>query len=50
MDDRDIDTSDMPALEQEQLARFVPAKLLNRSLFRPVKIPVKMNYDADVLE
>ena len=50
MDDRDIDTSDMPALAQEQLARFVPAKLLNRSLFRPVKIPVKVNYDADVLE
>jgi uncharacterized protein (DUF4415 family) len=50
MKDTDIDTSDMPALTQEQLARFVPAKLLNRSLYRPVKIPVKMNYDADVLE
>ena len=48
--DEDIDLSDMPALSQEQLARFVPAKLLNRSLYRPVKIPVKINYDADVLE
>jgi len=50
MKNKDIDTSDMPALTQEQLARFVPAKLLNRSLYRPVKIPVKINYDADVLE
>jgi uncharacterized protein (DUF4415 family) len=48
--DKDIDFSDMPALTQEQLARFMPAKLLNRSLYRPVKIPVKVNYDADVLE
>ena len=50
MRDTDIDLSDMPALTQEQLARFVPAKLLNRSLYRPVKVPVKINYDADVLE
>jgi uncharacterized protein (DUF4415 family) len=50
MQDKDIDFSDMPAMTQEQLARFVPAKLLNRSLYRPVKIPVKINYDADVLE
>jgi len=50
MRDKDIDVSDMPALTQEQLARFVPAKLLNRSLYRPVKVPVKINYDADVLE
>ena len=50
MRDSDIDFSDMPALNQEQLARFVPAKLLNRSLYRPVKVPVKINYDADVLE
>ena len=50
MQDKDIDFSDMPELTQEQLARFVPAKLLNRSLYRPVKIPVKINYDADVLE
>ena len=48
--DKDIDTSDMPALTQEQLARFLPAKLLNRSLYRPVKIQVKINYDADILE
>ena len=50
MDDQDIDISDMPALTQEQLARFIPAKLLNRSLYRPLKIPVKINYDADILE
>ena len=50
MRDKDIDVSDMPALTQEQLARFIPAKLLNRSLYRPVKVPVKINYDADVLE
>ena len=50
MKDKDIDTGDMPALTQEQLAMFVPAKLLNRSLYRPVKIPVKINYDADVIE
>jgi uncharacterized protein (DUF4415 family) len=48
--DKDIDLSDMPALTGEQLARFVPAKLLNRSLYRPVKVPVKINYDADILE
>jgi uncharacterized protein (DUF4415 family) len=48
--DKDIDTSDMPALTKKQLARFLPAKLLNRSLYRPVKIPVKINFDADVLE
>jgi uncharacterized protein (DUF4415 family) len=50
MKDEDIDVSDMPALTQEQMARFVPAKLLNRSLYRPVKVPVKINYDADILE
>jgi uncharacterized protein (DUF4415 family) len=48
--DKDIDVSDMPPLTAEQLARLVPAKLLNRSLYRPVKIPVKINYDADILE
>ena len=50
MRDEDIDLSDMPALTEEQLARFVPAKLLNRGIYRPVKVPVKINYDADVLE
>ena len=50
MQDKDIDFSDMPGLTQEQLAKFIPAKLLNRSLYRPVKIPVKINYDADVIE
>jgi uncharacterized protein (DUF4415 family) len=48
--DEEIDVSDMPPLTTEQLARLVPAKLLNRSLYRAVKIPVKINYDADVLE
>ena len=33
MQDKDIDVSDMPVLTQEQLARFIPAKLLNRSLY-----------------
>ena len=50
MKDEDIDFSDMPELTQEQLGRFVPAKLLNRSLYRPKKVPVKINYDADILE
>jgi uncharacterized protein (DUF4415 family) len=50
MQDKDIDFSDMPELTQEQLARFIPAKLLNRSLYKPIKVPVKINYDADVLE
>jgi uncharacterized protein (DUF4415 family) len=50
MKDSEIDTSDMPPLSAEQLARFVPAKLLNRSLYRPIKVAVKINYDADVLE
>ena len=48
--DKDLNFSDMPAMTREQLAKFVPAKLLNRSLYRPVKIPVKINYDADVME
>ena len=50
MRDEDIDLSDMPALTQEQLARFVPAKLLNRGIYRPRKVPVKINYDVDVIE
>jgi hypothetical protein len=36
MKDADIDFSDMPPLTQEQMSRFVPAKLLNRSLYKPV--------------
>ena len=48
--EKDINFSDMPALTREQLSRFVPAKLLDRSLYRPRKIPVKINYDADILE
>ncbi|GMO45407.1 MAG: BrnA antitoxin family protein [Termitinemataceae bacterium] len=50
MQDKDIDLSDIPSLTSEQLARFVPSKLLDRSLYRPVKVPVKINYDADILE
>ncbi|MDR2999946.1 MAG: BrnA antitoxin family protein [Fibromonadaceae bacterium] len=50
MSDSEIDTSDMPALSVEQLARFMPAKLLNRSLYRPIKVPIKVNYDSDILE
>ncbi|MCL2558498.1 MAG: hypothetical protein FWE09_08460 [Treponema sp.] len=37
--DRDIDVSEMPALTREQLAMFVPARQLNRSTDRAVKIP-----------
>ena len=40
MRDEDIDLTDMSALTQEQLARAVPAKLLNRGLYRPRKIPI----------
>jgi hypothetical protein len=36
--DTDIDVSDMPPLTEEQLARLVPSKMPNRSLYRPVKI------------
>ena len=50
LEDKDIDFSDMPPLTEEQLARLVPAKLLNRSLYKPVKIPIKVNYDADIIE
>ncbi len=48
--DSEIDTSDIPALSAEELARFMPAKLLNRSLYKPVKVSIKINYDADILE
>jgi uncharacterized protein (DUF4415 family) len=50
LEDKDIDFSDMPPLTEEQLARLVPAKLLNRSLYKPVKVPIKVNYDADIIE
>jgi uncharacterized protein (DUF4415 family) len=49
LQDKDIDLSDMPALTVEQLARFVPANLLDRSLYKPVKVPIKINFDANVL-
>jgi uncharacterized protein (DUF4415 family) len=50
LEDKDIDVSDMPPLTEEQLARLAPTKLLNRSLYRPVKVPIKINYDADIIE
>jgi len=50
MSEEEIDTSDMPALSAKQLARFVPAKLMNRQIYRPAKVPIKMKYDSDVLE
>ena len=40
MKDEDIDTTDMPALRPEELVRFVPAKLLNHSLYRSAEISV----------
>jgi len=48
MPKEDIDTPNKLILTGEQPDQL--AKLLNRSLYRPVKIPVKINYDADVLE
>jgi uncharacterized protein (DUF4415 family) len=50
LEDKDIDVSDMPPLTEEQLARLALAKLFNRSLYRPVKVPIKINYDADIIE
>jgi uncharacterized protein (DUF4415 family) len=50
MKDEEIDTSDMPPLTDEQLALAVQARRLRRSVYKPVKIPVKINYDADLLE
>ncbi|MDR1947869.1 MAG: BrnA antitoxin family protein [Spirochaetaceae bacterium] len=50
MGDEDIDTSDMPPLTREQLALAVQARHLRHDVYKPVKIPVKINYDADVFE
>ena len=45
MPDDQIDTSDIPELTGEQLRRAVRS-----SLYRPVKKPVTMRLDADVIE
>ena len=44
------DISDMPELTPEQLAMAVKARQIRKAVYKPVKIPVKINYDADVLE
>jgi uncharacterized protein (DUF4415 family) len=49
MQDEDIDTSDLPPLTSEQLALAAQARHLRNSFYKPVKVPVKINYDADVL-
>jgi uncharacterized protein (DUF4415 family) len=43
-DDR-IDTSDIPALTEEQLRRAV-----RREMYRPLKKPVTMRLDVDVID
>jgi len=43
--DDQIDTSDIPELTDEQLRRAVRS-----SMYRPVKKPVTMRLDADVIE
>ena len=45
MTDEAIDTSDIPELTEEQLRRGVRGKL-----YRPVKRPVTMRLDADVIQ
>ena len=44
------DISDIPELTPEQLAIAVKVRQIRKKMYRPVKIPVKINYDADVLE
>ena len=44
------DISDIPELSQEQLAMAVNARRIRKTMYRPVKVPVKINYDADVIE
>jgi uncharacterized protein (DUF4415 family) len=50
MNDEDIDFSDIPELAAEQLADAVRARELRHSLYKPVKVAIKINYDADVLQ
>jgi uncharacterized protein (DUF4415 family) len=44
------DLSDMPELTSEQLELAVKARQIRQTLYKPVKVSVKINYDADVLE
>ena len=44
------DISDMPELTSEQLALAAKARQIRKTMYRPVKVPVKINYDVDVLE
>ncbi|MDR2408040.1 MAG: BrnA antitoxin family protein [Bacteroidales bacterium] len=48
--DKDIDVSDMPPLTKDDLMMAIPIKLLGRGLYKPVKRPIKINCDADVIE
>ncbi len=43
--DEDIDTSDIPELTEEQLRKAVRGRM-----YRPVKKPVSLRLDADVIE
>ena len=44
------DLSDMPELTSEQLTLAIKARQIRQTLYKPVKVSVKINYDADVLE
>ena len=44
------DISDIPELTTEQLAMAIKARRIRKTLYKPVKVPVKINYDADILE
>jgi len=44
------DLSDMPELTSEQLTLAIKARQIRQTLYKPVKVPVKINYDSDVLE
>ena len=47
---KEEDISDIPELNTEQLAMAVQARQIRKTIYKPVKIPIKINYDADVLE
>jgi len=44
------DLSDMPEMTSEQLTLAVKTRQIRQTLYKPVKVSVKINYDADVLE
>ena len=44
------DISDIQELSSAQLAIAAHARMVRKTLYKPVKVPVKINYDADVLE